>query len=274
MNIECKNKIELMELTLKQRNYSDKTIKSYLACVENYLNFINSRLFDLNKLSIQRFLLNLKNKNYSPQTMNLHLQAINFFYIQIMMNKEKLNIKCAKRSKKLPVVLSKNEISKIISYTKNPKHRLMISLSYGAGLRVSEVVNLKIRDLDFENNFIHIKESKGKKDRITLLPDIIINDLRNLINGKVADDFVFQSERGGKLTTRTAQKIFQNSCKKVSIPKNVTFHSLRHSFATHLLENGISIRFIQELLGHAKIETTQIYTKVTNLSLKNIKSPL
>ncbi|TET62514.1 hypothetical protein E3J49_08080 [Candidatus Bathyarchaeota archaeon] len=154
------------------------------------------------------------------------------------------------------------------------KHRLLLSLAYGAGLRVSQVVNLKIGDTDIQELIIHIKETKGKKDRITVFPEKLTINIQSIIAGKDKNGFVFASERDGKLTTRTAQKVFENSLKKAGINKEATFHSLRRSFAAHLLENGVDIRYVQELLGHQNIETTQTYTQVTNPKPKNIKSPL
>jgi len=151
---------------------------------------------------------------------------------------------------------------------------LIISLSYGAGLRISEAQNLKVKDIDFDELTIHIKNAKGKKDRITILPEKIKNDLQKALSFKDQNDFIFESERGGKLSTRTLQKIFEKALMKTGIKKPATFHSLRHSFATHLLENGTDIRYVQELLGHQNIRTTQIYAHVTNPNLKNIKSPL
>jgi len=150
----------------------------------------------------------------------------------------------------------------------------LLSLAYGAGLRVSETVNLKVADMDLTELTVHIKPAKGQKDRISLIPEKLTKSLSGIISGKRANDFVFASERGGKLTTRTAQKVFEKAIKKAGINKRVTFHSLRHSFATHLLENGVDVRYVQELLGHHNIRTTQIYTHVTNPMLKNIKSPL
>ena len=149
----------------------------------------------------------------------------------------------------------------------------MMSLGYACGLRVSEVVALKVADLDIDELVVHIKSAKGKKDRISVLPAKLQNDLRNIIAGKNADDFIFGSNRGGKLTTTSLQKMFRKSLAKTNIKKLATFHSLRHSFATHLLENGVDIRYVQELLGHQNIRTTQTYTQMTNPKLKNIKSP-
>lgn len=191
-----------------------------------------------------------------------------------MQDPQKIDLKCAKRSKKLPIVLSHTEIERIIEATDNAKYSLMISLAYGAGLRVSEVVSLKVQDLDLEELTVHIKQAKGQKDRISIMPESLIDSLKNLVAGKAGNDFVFASERGGKLTTRTAQKVFENSLTDSGVKKDASFHSLRHSFATHLLENGTDVRYVQELLGHSNIRTTQIYTQVTNPKLKNIKSPL
>ena len=185
-----------------------------------------------------------------------------------------IEIRGAKKNKSLPVVLSRPEIEKLLEVTGNTKHRLLLSLAYGAGLRVSEVINLKVSDIDPGELTVHIKLAKGKKDRITISPERLVSDIQNLIAGKDKNDFVFSSERGGNLTTRTAQKVFENSLKKAKVSKEATFHSLRHSFATHLLENGVDVRYVQELLGHQNIRTTQLYTQVTNPKLKNIKSPL
>jgi len=259
---------------LKLRNYSPKTIKAYLLCIELYLKHKKVDFCKLDGENIKNFLLLLKEKDKSPQTINLYLNAIKFFYNQVLKIYKRIDLKFAKRNKSLPIVLSREEINKIIENITNTKHRLMVMISYGSGLRVSEVVNLKVKDVNIDELLIHIKGAKGMKDRITVFPEKILNEIKNAIAGKDKDDFVFESERGGKLTTATAQKVFIKSLKKSGINKPATFHSLRHSFATHLLENGVDIRYVQELLGHSNIRTTQIYTHVTNPAIKNIKSPL
>jgi len=271
--MQMENYLNMVKNELLLRNYSRQTIKAYLSCLKNYFLYKKTSFESMDIDNIRKFLI-AKHEIYAPQTVNLYLNSIKFFYRETLRIKTPIPIKFAKRNKSLPTVLSREEVELIIDSTKNSKHKLLLSLAYGAGLRVSEVINLKVKDLDFSNNYIHIKESKNKKDRITLLPEKLTNSLKNLIAGKEMNDIVFFSERGGKLSTRTAQKIFENSLKIVSVKKNATFHSLRHSFATHLLENGTDIRYIQSLLGHANIKTTQIYTKVTNFGLKNIKSPL
>ncbi|MBU4339016.1 tyrosine-type recombinase/integrase [Patescibacteria group bacterium] len=223
---------------------------------------------------IKNYLLQKQDKGQAPQTINLHLNAIKYFYREVFKSNAVIGLKFAKTSKKLPVVLSRSEIEKIINSIENRKHKLLISLSYGAGLRVSEAINLKIKDINLEELTIHLKNAKGNRDRITIFPEKVKIDLREIFALRDRNDYVFASERGGKLTERTAQKIFENALKKSEVSKDATFHSLRHSFATHLLENGVDVRYVQELLGHQNIRTTQLYTKVTNPSIKKIKSPL
>ncbi len=266
--------LQKTERELKIRNYSSKTIKSYLYRLREYFSFKRNHFADLNQENIRDFLLHCEKKHTSPQSRNLFLNAIKFYYRHVVKIQQKIEIQSVKKPKSLPTILSRNEVIKILESLKNAKHKLLLSLAYGSGLRVSEVVGLKVQDLDFEELTVRINQSKGQKDRISVMPESLIDSLKNLVAGKIRNDFVFVSERGGKLTTRTAQKVFKNTLRNLGIKKDATFHSLRHSFATHLLENGTDVRFVQELLGHQNIRTTQIYTHVTNPKIKNIKSPL
>jgi site-specific recombinase XerD len=150
----------------------------------------------------------------------------------------------------------------------------MLKICYGAGLRVSEIVNLKITDIDSKNMQLFIEKAKGKKDRYVNLPESILEQLRAYYKEYKPKEYLFEGQYGGKYSARSAQKVFQNAMEKAKINKSVGIHGLRHSFATHLLEAGTDIRFIQELLGHKDIKTTLLYTHVTNNSIKNIKSPL
>lgn len=268
------NLFKKTEELLRLRNYSHKTIKSYLFYIKEFLAFAKNNKISSKDEAIKQFLLGKQEKGQSPQTINLALNSIKFFYREVMESQDPINLKFAKINKRLPVILSRMEIEKIISNINNNKHRLMVSLAYGAGLRVSEVIDMRARDLDIDALLIHIKQAKGKKDRVTVLPEKIITDIKKMIDGKKGDDFVFESNRGGKLTTTSLQRIFKRALAKSGIVKDATFHSLRHSFATHLLENGVDVRYVQELLGHLNIRTTQIYTHVTNPNLKNIRSPL
>lgn len=269
------NLLKIIEQEMKLRNYSPKTIKAYILVIKDlFIFFRQKNLRLLTNQDFKKYLLEKIDKNLSSQTIALYANAINYLYLQIYKKPDFIKIKHPKRSQKLPAVLSNNEINKIIDQISNSKHRLMIQLAYSSGLRVSEVINLKIKDIDLESKILMVRSGKGKKDRQTVLSDKIKSDLKKIIIVKNINDLVFESERGGKLTTTSLQKIFKKALSKSGIKKPATFHSLRHSFATHLLENGVDIRYVQELLGHANIRTTQIYTHVTNPSLRNIKSPL
>lgn len=266
--------LDKTERVLRLRNYSPKTQSAYLCYIKEYITFAKKTGITDRKEAIEEFLLDKHKREQSPQTINLALNAVKFLYAEVLKDPHKIDLKFAKRNKKLPVVLSRAEIERILAATENAKYKLMIALGYACGMRVSEVIALKSADLDIDELVVHIKGAKGKKDRISVLPEKLQNDLQNLTAGKNAGDFVFGSNRGGKLTTTSLQKMFRKSLTKAKISKPATFHSLRHSFATHLLENGTDVRYVQELLGHTNIRTTQIYTQVTNPQLKNIKSPL
>jgi site-specific recombinase XerD len=284
--LDIKSQLTLAENELRLRNYSQRTVKIYLHFLREFLVFREKEPDQNNETALKMFLLSLENRGASAQTRNLGLSAIKFYFRNVSRVETPINIRTAKRAQSLPVVLSREEIGHMLEVTANIKHRLMLALAYGAGLRVSEIVGLRVQDIDLTEKTIHIKQAKGQKDRISVLPEKLINDLRMIIAGKLGHEFIFPSDwacppgfatrngRGGKLTTRTAQKIFEHARDKAGINKPATFHSLRHSFATHLLENGVDIRYVQVLLGHNNIRTTQRYTQVTNPMLKSIKSPL
>lgn len=258
---------------LKLKNASPSTIKAYIGCMKQYFIYDqNYQIFDEEKIRV--FLLQKLDIGASSQTVNLHLNALKFFYRHVARSGQIFHLKFLKRSKRLPVILSHEEILRILDVLQNRKHRTLIALAYCGGLRVSEVANLRIADLDLQNFSIFVRQGKGKKDRVTLLSEKLFSDMQILTCGRSVREYIFESERGGKLTTRTLQKIFMRGLQKSGIQKEATFHSLRHSFATHLLENGVDLRFIQELLGHSSIKTTQIYTHMTSKALMNIKSPL
>lgn len=266
------------EEEMRLRNYSPRTIQSYSRCLVDFFSFLLERRKMPDELPdrelIKEFLLNKNDRGNAPQTVNLFLNAIKFFYREIQKINQPIDLRYAKKTKKLPVVLSRNAIGRILHSIKNPKHKLLIALAYGSGLRVSEVVQLKIADLDLESQTVFIRKAKGGRDRISIFPEKLTADFMRFLFGKNPDEYVFESNRGGKLTPRTAQKIFEKALQRAQVNCFATFHSLRHSFATHLLENGTDIRFVQELLGHQNIKTTQLYTRVTNHMLRNIKSPL
>lgn len=222
-------------------------------------------------------MLNLINVGKSNETVRLACFAIKFYLNIIKKDSSGIDgilrdLPNVKREKKLPVVLAKKEIENMILSTKNLNHCLIIQIGYAAGLRVSEIVNLRWMDIDLKRNVIHIKAAKGNKDRIVMLSSKVKKGLKSLAS--VNEGYVFKTIRGKKYSLRTIEKIVENAAKKAGIKKKVTPHTLRHSFATHLLENGTDIRYIRDLLGHSDIKTTLIYTKVSNKNILKIKSPI
>ena len=271
-----------METALRQvrqevrlRGYSPRTEKIYVSFLQEFLNFAGPSAVHLMEEAVIRDFLSTKvEKDAAPQTINLYLNAIKFYYYQVLNVPGRLKMRYAKFNRRLPVVLTRMEVIIILRNIANVKHRLMVALAYGAGLRISEVVSLKVRDLDFNMMRLSVRQSKGKKDRITVLPDKLRNQLLRSVLGLSGGDWLFQSQRGGKLHARSVQMVFKAALKKSGIVKDACFHSLRHSFATHLLENGDDLRYLQEILGHSSIRTTQQYTHLTSDGLRKIRSPL
>lgn len=266
--------LDQLKTELLLQNYSPKTIKSYSNGLSEFLKFLNQKQIPFSTGAIKSFILFKKEAGMAPSTLNLYLNSILFFCRKILKIHYKPDIHFSRKPNRLPLVLAKSEIVEVLHQIRNPKHYLMVALAYGAGLRVSEVVKLKLKDLDLREGILSIRQSKGNRDRITMVPETLRPRLHHYIRGRSPESYLFESERGGRLTPRTAQKVFANALRKSGNTKNPTFHSLRHSFATHLLENGVNLRHIQALLGHQNIKTTQLYTQVAQSQLKNIRSPL
>ncbi|MBI4714293.1 tyrosine-type recombinase/integrase [Candidatus Uhrbacteria bacterium] len=263
-----------LEQHLRLKNYSPRTIKSYKGCLVRFLKRFPDCLNSSNIECVKAFLLSIHESGLSPQTINVNIQVIQFYFREILHQPFRFPLPYAKRPKRLPVILSRSEIEQILNNVSNLKHRTIIALAYGAGLRVSEVVELRVGNVDFESRVIYVHQGKGQKDRITLLPNTLYESLQKTMCGKSPDDYLFASERGGRLSERSIQKVFARALNSAHINKQATLHSLRHSFATHVLKQGTDIRFIQKLLGHANIRTTQLYTHVSTASISAIKSPL
>ncbi len=255
---------------LEIRNFSTKTVKSYMNSVNHFLDFAINKNKEIDENSVKDY-VQIKIKQKEPASVSHDIFAIQFFFDKVL--GKKIYIPRPKLNKKLPEILTIEEIRKMINATSNIKHKLILKILYGCGLRVSEIVNLKKEEIDFNDGLIHIKLAKGKKDRFVKLPEKIKEELKSYYNLD-SEETLFASNRGGKLTTATIQAIVESSAKKADIKKEVYPHLLRHSFATHLLESGVDLRIIQKLLGHSDIKTTQIYTQISQASIKNIKSPL
>ncbi|MBU2259315.1 site-specific integrase, partial [Patescibacteria group bacterium] len=234
VSLSSEKLLERLEKDLRIRGMSPRTVKSYLAATKEYFEWKGENLEELDEENIREYLLHKEELGLSASTRNLSLNAIKYFYREVLHKNVPIQIRAAKEAKSLPVVLSRSEIERMLDATENLKHRLLLALAYGAGLRVSEVISLHVRDVDLDEHVVHVKHAKGNKDRITVLPQKIVPDLRTLISGRNSNEFVFASERGGKLGERTAQKVFESALQKAGIQKTATFHSLRHSFATHL----------------------------------------
>lgn len=265
--------IILLKRQMQLRNYSPRTIQSYTQIIRDLYRHTRRPMSELTKTDIEAYLLHRLNKDrVSTSTLSVTINAINYCLHHIY-RKHSINFRHPKKPRRLPTVLTRQEISRLLQATLNSKHRLLLALAYGAGLRVSEVTRLTVADLDFDRGLLLIRQAKGHKDRITLLPYKLLSVLKKYTLRRRPGDLLFISNRGGPLSTATAQAVFRHSLRRADINKPATFHSLRHSFATHLLENGTDIRHIQELLGHASIRTTERYTHVSRQALSRIRSP-
>lgn len=259
---------------MRASGYSFRTIASYLDALRRLAKTYHKDPGNISESELEKHLSMLRQNNRSPYTLNQYHMALKLLKTKVKGVKWQPRFAYTKRHQRLPVVLSHSEVEAIVQATKNSKHKLMLALAYGAGLRVSEVVNLRVSGVDLARMAITIAGGKGNKDRLSVIPEKLVSELSRVVAGRDQAAFLFESERGGKLTTRSAQMVMKNALKQAKINKGATFHSLRHSFATHLLENGVDIRHIQQLLGHSSITTTQRYTKVTNPALLKIRSPL
>ncbi len=262
--------IEKLQERIKLRGYTKQTEKSYCYHVKDFLSFLDKSRLNLNEEGVKSYLLFL---NLSNNSVRLKIMAIKFFFLEVLKNPiNNFNIPNPKKHKILPKILSKEDIQKIINLNTNLKHRLIIKILYSSGLRLQELIDLKRNCIDFDRNLIFVKSGKGKKDRFTLLSQEIKLDLLKYYSSfNFKTDYVLEG-RNKKYSKKSVQKILESSGKKIG--KKITPHMLRHSFATHLLESGIDIRYIQKLLGHSDLKTTEIYTHVSNKNLQNIKSPL
>lgn len=279
-----KGLFQTVEDRMKVEGYSRRTIKTYLRELRKFVTYIRPRHpRDLDADDIRACLLYLiEEKGVSRSAVNQAISALKFLYVRLYDRDDTfVDIRRSRSEHKLPRGLSRDEILQIVRTIQNPKHRLMIELLYAAGLRVSEVVNLRVQDVNLGELTLFVraprlaKESiKSNKDRITIFSESLRDALCRQMNGKQPRDWLFPSRRGGRLSTRTVQQVFARAVKASGVQKEVSCHDLRHFFTTHLLGSSVDIRYIQELLGHACLETTRIYTHVANPARRRIKSPL
>lgn len=261
---------------LVSRKYSYKTIKGYSYYNKDLIRHARKNPSEIKDEDIKDYLVHLsEEKGCATSTLNQAINALKFYYGTMLKKKFVYEVKRPRKDKKLPIVLSKEEVTKILSSVDNVKHKAILILVYSAGLRVGEVIRLKPEDIDSNRMLIHIKGAKGRKDRYTLLSQKALEILNQYCRKYRPEKWLFGGAKEGRyLSARTADKIFRNACEKAGIKKDVSLHVLRHSFATHLLEGGTDLRYIQELLGHSHSKTTEIYTHVSTKSLGKIMSPL
>ena len=262
--------LEKLTERCKLKGFSPQTIKSYSFHVSDFLNFLDKSRLNLNNEGVKSYLLS---QEKARNTVRLKHMAIRFFFLEILKTPLQLEeIPVMKRDKRLPKVISKEKLKFILDGCSNIKHKLVVKFLYYSGLRLSELLNLKRKDIDFDNNLILIKKGKGAKDRMTLLSHNLKDDLLKYYSiSEFNTEYIFEG-RNGKYSKKSVQKILERLGNKIGL--KIHPHMLRHSFATHLLEQGTDIRYIQRLLGHSSSATTEIYTHVANKDLKNIKSPL
>lgn len=261
--------VEKLKVELKLRGFSPMTIRNYSFFVKKFIEFSSKPIEELTQDDAKFYLSHLFEKK-SKNTIMLAAASLKFFYLEIL-HKDFATVKVPKKENKLPEVLTKDEVKRLLNLTETKKSHLILSLIYSSGLRVSEIVNLRPQDLNFEENSGWVRKGKGSKDRFFILSESLSSELKEYLK-KRDNRYLFSKE--APLTTRNIQKIVKKAREKSGINKKITPHTLRHSFATHLLENGTDIRLIQSLLGHSSLNTTQIYTHVSSEQLKKIQNPL
>ncbi|AEF85374.1 phage integrase family protein [Treponema primitia ZAS-2] len=267
---------EKLTVELHSRKYSPRTIRSYIQYNKSFCKFIQKSPDHIGSTDVKSYAAYLDSSLFlSSSTMNLAISALKFFYHNVLQKNILEEQHRPKLDQRLPAILSKSEINVMLEGEKNSKHRLLIMLAYSSGLRVSEVVSLKKSHVDFTRKVIYIRSGKGRKDRNSILSDRAASFISEYVSVYGIENWLFPGIKpGSHLSIRSAQNIFNKAVLKVGIQKDVSIHSLRHAFATHLLENGVDIKYIQELLGHAFLKTTERYTHVARRSALKIKSPL
>jgi len=264
-------------LKLQELRYSENTIKTYKNAFEEFINYYHK--IDVNKIDEPLIISYLRylviERKVSTSYQNQSINAIKFYYEKFLGGQRKVYfIDRPRREITLPTVLSMEEVAAILKNVENIKHKSILMLAYSAGLRISEVINLKVNDVDSKRKQIRIEQSKGKKDRYTLLSPKLLELLRLYYKQYKPKNWLFEGAKGETYSTSSIYSILREAATKAGIKKKMSMHTLRHSFATHLLENGTDLRYIQNLLGHSNSKTTEVYTHITTKGFDQIKSPL
>lgn len=268
---------EKMIEKLRANRYAERTVETYVSLFEEFINYYNTKKIDeITEPEIVAYMRYLvQERGISTSYQNQAINAIKYYYEKVLGGARKIYfVERPQKEHKLPTVLSLEEIQLLITAITNLKHKVMVMLCYSAGLRLSEVIHLKVTDLDFDRMQIAVRNSKSNKDRYTLLSESLLPLLEAYIKAYSPEHFLFEGVTGGKYSDRSFQNVVRNAARAIGSDKKITVHTLRHSFATHLMENGVDLRYIQVLLGHQSSKTTEIYTHMTSKAMKGIKSPL
>jgi len=268
--------VELMKKELLRRHYSSRTVESYSFCLKKFLLWCKDKEpRTITKRDVKAYLDELCERGVAASTLNLHQQALKFALMNVLNKRFFINLPYSKLPKSLPEVLTQEEVVKLFGAIDNTKHSLMVRLMYSSGLRVSELVNLRVKDFEFDKNYGWVRKGKGCKDRLFVLAGLIKHDLLGFIkaNGLSFDSWIFQGRKHGHLTTRTVYAIVKQASVKAGLGKRVHPHTLRHSFATHLIENGYDLVKVQALLGHNSPDTTMVYVHMASPDLLGVQSP-
>jgi site-specific recombinase XerD len=267
---------QIVKADLIIKGYSKSTINTYCCCLqqcETY--FAGTALDDLSKKDFIDYFLFLRSRNCADSTLNQHINALKYYFENILgRDREVYYLPRPKKKFTLPKTISKEEVESIINTISNLKHKTMVCVIYANGLRISELLNLKIADINGKSMQISIIQSKGKKDRMSAVNTEVLTLLRKYYTQYRPKTYLFEGTIGNKYSAESVRKIIHRATRKAKINKTVTPHMLRHSYATHLLESGVDIRYIKELLGHSCIKTTEIYAHCANKKLREIKSPI
>ena len=258
-----------------RRGLSPSTVRTYIYIVKKFLRIYRKDPFHVTKNDIQRHLDHLLRWDQSGSTMNVHLAALKFFYEKVIGKRLTICIDFNRKPKRLPTVLTQEETRKFFQFLRNRKHWLIILLLYSAGLRVSEVVSLRVKNLHLDESYGWVRNGKGRKDRIFIVAKKLREELQQWIKDQQLSDkdWLFSGYGFSHYSVESVRMIIKKARRMANISKNVTPHTLRHSFATHLAENGYSLLEIQPLLGHKNLDTTMIYTHLAAPKLCNVKSP-
>jgi integrase/recombinase XerD len=266
-----------MEMKLLELRYSKNTIRTYCSMMSAFLTYYHGYEADeIHAEMIRDYLRYLvMERKVSPSYQNQAINAIKFYYEKVIGGPTRTYyVDRPKKERHLPMVLSQQEVVALLKNTKNLKHKTILSTIYSCGLRISEALELRLEDIDFAAKRVHIQEGKGKKDRYVPLSEIQAKVMRKYLSVYAPTGYLFEGVHGGKYSTTSIRSVVKRSARAAGISKRVTPHTLRHSFATHMLEQGVNLRYIQKVLGHSQSKTTEIYTHITDMGMDQVKSPL